>query len=43
MDFRKLFLIAVLAGSTAIALVSQAWAGQRVLPLPAAASEAKPF
>ncbi|WP_424978457.1 hypothetical protein [Leisingera sp. S232] len=30
MDFKKAFLIAILAGSSAIALMSQAWAEREV-------------
>ncbi|WP_323781764.1 hypothetical protein [Leisingera sp.] len=41
MDFRKLFLIAVLGGSTAIVLMTQAWADWQTQPAEVSAQAAK--
>ncbi|UWQ34132.1 hypothetical protein K3555_06440 [Leisingera sp. M527] len=40
-DFKKLFLIAVLGGSTAIVLMSQAWADRHPQSLKVSAQAAK--
>ncbi|WP_281172020.1 MULTISPECIES: hypothetical protein [Leisingera] len=41
MDFKKLFLIGVLGGSTAIVLMSQAWADRQAQPAMVSAQAAK--
>ncbi|MEX0303571.1 MAG: hypothetical protein AB3N24_14230 [Leisingera sp.] len=41
MDFKKTFLVVVLAGSTAIALMSQAWAVNQAKPAETAEEAAR--